>query len=231
MALELPEGRVGYPRMLLSSGARGVFVNLHTKQLNEERLSWSGPPLLVRLATPFIIALTARTIEVHDQALLTHVQTLPLGPGDGRWICTAASAMPPALHDLVYLSQGDNVKLLKIAPVEAQVEALVDAGKYEEALAICDLCSAQALKGGIDVASIHESYAVLLHTRGDYETSIAHFILAETPPAQVCVLFPPLIPQKLPMPPSTLGREPMAAAAQSLSASSLHRAAAALTRF
>ena len=76
VALELPPVSGNQPRMLLSSGSRGVFVNLHTKAPTEERLSWTAPPIMIRLATPFLVALTPRSVEVHDLALLTPVQAV-----------------------------------------------------------------------------------------------------------------------------------------------------------
>ena len=49
VALLLPASPLRGRRVLLSSGAKGVFVNLATRSVvSEERLTWSAPPVHVR---------------------------------------------------------------------------------------------------------------------------------------------------------------------------------------
>ena len=45
IAVELPASPMRPARVLLSSGSRGVFVNLATRTVSEERLTWTSPPL------------------------------------------------------------------------------------------------------------------------------------------------------------------------------------------
>ena len=183
---------------------------------------------MIRLATPFLVALTPRSVEVHDLALLTPVQAVQIGPADSRWLCTGVSngsssgldggrggsgygqagaavdiASASSYVDHLYLSSAESISLLKMQPIEMQVELLVEGKQvrgngapspsslplsriqtlaygnafwthltplyhhpqFEEALAICSLCGAQARKGGIDVPTIHEQFGKLLHVR------------------------------------------------------------------
>jgi hypothetical protein len=140
--VELPATPLRPARVLLSAGSKGVLVNPATRAVGDERIAWSAPPLHVCVATPFLVAATERCLEVHDLGLLRQVQTVALGPADlGRCLCAAASSPgPQALKDLVYLCSKEGMALLKALPIEAQVEALVKANKYEEALSLCDLC-------------------------------------------------------------------------------------------
>jgi len=160
ICLELPATPLAPARVLLSSGSRGVFVNLATRTLGDERISWSAPPLQACIATPFLLAATERTLEVHDLGLLRNVQTAGLGSADlGRCLCAASSAQGPhALKDLVYLCGKEGMALLRVSPLEAQVESLVKANKYEEALSLCDLCP-NAVRRLFDNGTTH-SYAI-----------------------------------------------------------------------
>jgi hypothetical protein len=64
------------PRVLLSTGSRGVLLDVSGRE-QEERLTWTAPPLAVRLsARTFFVAALPGQIEVHDAATLAPVQTL-----------------------------------------------------------------------------------------------------------------------------------------------------------
>ncbi len=76
------------------------------------------------------------------------MQTLPLGADPVRWLSGERGQ--------IYLNGSETVSLLQMVPLEAQVEALVKGGLFEEALALCELCPAQASAGGIDVPAVHE---------------------------------------------------------------------------
>jgi hypothetical protein len=64
------------PRVLLSTGSRGVLLDVSGRE-QEERLTWTAPPLAVRLsARTFFVAALPGQIEVHDAATLAPVQIL-----------------------------------------------------------------------------------------------------------------------------------------------------------
>jgi len=80
--------------------------------------------------------------------------------------------------------------------VESQVEALVDGGQYENALALC-MMSAGSFSG--NAKAIEERYAYALYSRGDFEGASHHWLKAETAPEAVAELFPAIRPLELSM--------------------------------
>ena len=76
----------------------------------------------------------------------------------------------------------------------------MDNSVYEDALALCTLCSAdtsfdrEALNY-VSVADIHRKYAYNIYQRGDYDGAINHFLMAETKFKDVLALFPELFPK------------------------------------
>jgi Vam6/Vps39-like protein vacuolar protein sorting-associated protein 39 len=123
-------------------------------------------------------------------------------------------------------------------PLQFQVDALADAGSYEEALSLCVMCSQDPeLLTGIATASIHERYAHDLLSWGDYEGAVQHFLQAGTPCSAVLALFPALVPSELALPEADTAAAAAAAASASsgavrpLTGAALSRAASALARY
>ncbi|CAM9220581.1 unnamed protein product, partial [Phaeothamnion confervicola] len=227
------------PRVLVSAGARGVLLDLSGQQQREERLTWGAPPLTAAATGPFLAALLPPgRVEVHDLASLAPVQTVDVGGG----ACLATCAVGGGRAELAFVGGVAGVTLLKMVPLEFQVQTLVDAASFEEALSLCDLCRHdKSLLGSVDVASIHERYAYELFTWGDYDGAVTHFLHAETLLTRVVSLFPSLLPPDLPADllhggsgRSGAGGSGGGGGAESsrpLTGTSLSRAAAALTRF
>jgi tetratricopeptide (TPR) repeat protein len=120
-------------------------------------------------------------------------------------------------------------------PLQFQVDALADAGSYEEALSLCVMCSQDPeLLTGIATASIHERYAHDLLSWGDYEGAVGHFLKAGTPCSTVLALFPALVPSELVLPEADTAAAAASASAgvvKPLTGAALSRAASALARY
>jgi tetratricopeptide (TPR) repeat protein len=120
-------------------------------------------------------------------------------------------------------------------PLQFQVDALADAGSYEEALSLCVMCSQDPeLLTGIATASIHERYAHDLLSWGDYEGAVGHFLEAGTPCSTVLALFPALVPSELVLPEADTAAAAASASAgvvRPLTGAALSRAASALARY
>jgi len=57
---------------------------------------------------------------------------------------------------------------LVLAPLEEQVTALVEMGKYEEALRYCGTVTDERAAANLDLEAIHEKYGFLLVSRGSF---------------------------------------------------------------
>jgi hypothetical protein len=121
---------------------------------------------------------------------------------------------------------------------------MVDAGLYEDALNVCALCRQPDVQlKDLDVSRIHEKLGNLLYPlmkcpfyirahaafslfqKGDFEESIASYVLAKTNPSQVIMLFPDFVPNAL------LGSKQSAAKKGKLTGTVLNRAASAIVKF
>jgi len=226
LAIGLPRSSARGPRALVAKEAWGVLVDPESGS-QRETLAWSAAPVAARLALPFLIALLPSKIEVHDVATLALVQTLDVSGA----ACMTGTKLGRRGGETTFVVTERDIHVLKMVPIEAQVETLVQSGAYEEALSLCAICEDKQLLGGIDVQTIHERYAYELFSWGDYESAIAHFLSAETSVAAVVFLFPSLVPADLPT--TGLERPPRerAGKARPLSGASLNRAAVALSRF
>ncbi|CAM9493888.1 unnamed protein product, partial [Scytosiphon promiscuus] len=187
--LPVPASSARGARVLLSSGSRGLLVDLVGRG-HEERLTWSAPPLSVCLSTAFFVAALPRQVEVHDLASLAPLQTFDLSGATCMTTCPVGGGQ----GDLTYVATANSVNLLKLIPIEFQVETLAEAGSYEDALSLCAMCKDMSVLGSVNVLSIHERYAYDLFSWGDYEGAVGHFLVAETPVDHVLSLFPSLAP-------------------------------------
>ncbi|CAM9318128.1 unnamed protein product, partial [Laminaria digitata] len=187
--LPVPTSSARGARVLLSSGSRGLLVDLMGRG-HEERLTWSAPPLSVCLSTAFFVAALPRQVEVHDLASLAPLQTFDLSGAT----CMTACPVGGGRGDLTYVATATSVNMLKLIPIEFQVETLAEAGSYEDALSLCAMCKDMSVLGSVNVLSIHERYAYDLFSWGDYEGAVGHFLTAETPVDHVLSLFPSLAP-------------------------------------
>eukprot|EP00903_Cladosiphon_okamuranus_P017098 g15754.t1 len=231
--LPVPASSARGARVLLSSGSRGLLVDLVGRG-HEERLTWSAPPLSVCLSTAFFVAALPRQVEIHDLASLAPLQAFDLSGSTCMTTCPVGGGR----GDLTYVATANSVNLLKLIPIEFQVESLAEAGSYEDALSLCAMCKDMSVLGSVNVLSIHERYAYDLFSWGDYEGAVGHFLVAETPVDHVLSLFPSLAPPEF-VPPggilqgpntpnkgSTSGETP-----RQLTGVSRSRAASAVMRF
>eukprot|EP00752_Nemacystus_decipiens_P012161 g10780.t1 len=231
--LPVPASSARGARVLLSSGSRGLLVDLVGRG-HEERLTWSAPPLSVCLSTAFFVAALPRQVEVHDLASLAPLQTFDLSGSTCMTTCPVGGGS----GDLTYVATANSVNLLKLIPIEFQVETLAEAGSYEDALSLCAMCKDMSVLGSVNVLSIHERYAYDLFSWGDYEGAVGHFLVAETPVDHVLSLFPSLAPPEFVPPggslqgPNTPNRGSTSGEApRQLTGVSRSRAASAVMRF
>ncbi|CAM9684429.1 unnamed protein product [Pylaiella littoralis] len=232
--LPVPASSARGARVLLSSGSRGLLVDLVGRG-HEERLTWSAPPLSVCLSTAFFVAALPRQVEVHDLASLAPLQTFDLSGATCMTTCPVGGGK----GDLTYVATASSVNLLKLIPIEFQVETLAEAGSYEDALSLCAMCKDMSVLGSVNVLNIHERYAYDLFSWGDYEGAVGHFLVAETPVDHVLSLFPSLAPPEFVPPVGSLqgptnpntGSTPSGEAPRQLTGVSRSRAASAVMRF
>ena len=197
--------------VLLSVGAHGVLVeNARQGRPNvlREKLEWGGVPVAIRKAAPFnLVSLLANfNVEVHDLASLNLLQTLNIIDSLGGTALPSAATLSLALCDVrkgeehLFVSTGEMMATYTMIPVANQIMSLTADGHYEDALDLYNLAPNSAKEGqaGLtlekQIYKIHEMYAHLLHSKGDFDGAMQNFISAKSSPASVLSLLPEFVP-------------------------------------
>ena len=238
IALRLPRmAESGLSRLLLSNGAAGLVFAATGEAgelvVQDERFAWSEPPMDVVAAGPFLLSLNTRCVEVHDATSQHLVQTIAFTHGVAMSVC----GLGRGGGDQVLCATAGSIVGLRMLPLGVQVEELVAAGVYEDALNLCAAVQDKELMGDIDEQGIHERFAHVLYSRGDFEAAVEQYVKARTPPLAVLSLFPALLPPSFDTKAgggsggsggSGLASKSAPAAARALQGAALSRAAAAV---
>jgi hypothetical protein len=221
VGLELPATTLRRNSVILSVGLQGVIIDAGPLSNSagaaaiggpsyEERLEWCAAPQSMNRATPFLLTLLADSVEVHAEATLQSLQRIRLVQrvsGQTLSLATATyttgiaqrdnSAVEESSELLVFFSTGDYIEALKMVPLKQQIGELVGIGACEDALSLCKLSPHPIHLKDVDVAAIHEKFAMMLFQKGDFEGAVSNYIAANTNPLIVLPLFPDLIPTAL----------------------------------
>ena len=212
---DIPAGSRRGTCVLLSVGSHGVLVEnvKHRPGILRERVEWSAAPVAMRTASPFnlVSLLSSQVIEVHDLSSLVVLQTINISfdsPMTGAtlgdvlsWKSAAADSMSLSLYkaskkseEHIIVSSGDKVSAFSMIPIHNQIMSLTADGHYEAALDLYNLSPKEGSVLDVQVNKIHEMYAHLLHSKGDFEGAIRNFIDANGSAATVLSLFPEFVP-------------------------------------
>ncbi len=216
IVLPFPSSSVRGPRLLLTTtGSKGVLVDVEGIE-QEEIIAWSEAPVALQLSAVFLLAALPHEVEIHDCATLLPIQTLDLM---GTAVCMATCMMMGGRGPFGYVGTTSGIQLLKMIPIQFQVEALVDSGNYVEALTLCEMCKThdEQQKDGVSpgrvggsggddsflqntaVESIRERYARDLLLSGDYDGAVYQLLKANVDIQDVVSIFPSLLPPHLPI--------------------------------
>ncbi len=213
--LPFPSSSVRGPRLLLTmTGSKGVLVDVEGIE-QEEIIAWSEAPVALQLSAVFLLAALPHEVVIHDCATLLPIQTLDI---TGTVVCMATCMMMGGRGPFGYIGTTDGIQLLKLIPVQFQVEALVDSGNYVEALTLCEMCKAHDEQRGVvssgrvggsggddsflqntAVDEIRERYARDLLLSGDYDGAVYQILKANVDIQDVISIFPSLLPPHLPI--------------------------------
>jgi hypothetical protein len=233
VCMEMPTSSTRNGYILLSTGLQGIVLDLKGKMNNtitnssyEERMEWASAPISTHIVSPFILSLLQDSVEIHDMISLASLQRIMISAPPNTSMSLCPCSFGSGLEN-AYLSIGDQITFLKMVPISTQVQALVEAGLFEEAINLCSLSPNVGQLADIDIHRIHEKFAVSLFQKGDFEGAITHYIAAETNVTNVIIQFPDLIPTQLH---TALGISSKSKGSK-LSGMILHRAAAAMVQF
>jgi hypothetical protein len=173
---------------------------------SDERLEWSSPPVKLILSRPYIISLLTDNIEIHDMVTLSSLQKIRLTSGPAQTPISNAQDM--TISDLgcgrafLYAVTLEQVNFFKMVPLAVQVESLIQAGLFQEALSIVTVTGNQQLQKeladmNLFLADIYFQYATSLHQKGDFDGAVNNFMKAKAKPSEVISLFPDFVSASL----------------------------------
>ncbi len=249
IVLPFPASSVRGPRLLLTTtGSKGVLVDVQDVE-QEEIITWSDAPVALQLSAVLLLAALPQQVEIHDCATLSPIQTLDL---TGTAVCMTTCMMVGGRGPFGYVGTTSSIQLLKMIPIQFQVEALVGEGNFAEALTLCEMCKThdEQQKDGVSpgrtgisgddtflqniaVESIRERYARGLLLSGDYDGAVSQLLKAYTSLQDVISFFPFLLPPDLPIRLMSVrdGQEEVKSIYFTSDVQKLSRAASALVRF
>ena len=198
VAVVLPTGEI-----LLAQDSTGIFIGLNGKPTRKYGLHWVEPPLALALSYPYILAASARSVDIRCLASdkkaaaqseqLRGVHSLlaqPDSAGYGGKVFVASSGQ----------SGKSQVHLMQPTELLDQVDELVGMLEYAEALTLCDQmkqmppqsmpCRESELE--TKSRSIHRQHGFKLFDSGEFDTAIERFEDAALNPQEVVDLFPEL---------------------------------------
>lgn len=186
--------------VLLATEHAGVLVHAHGQPSRKAALRWDAPPVDAIACAPYLVLLDGQgTLQVYTQRTLRHAQTLPL---PGSRVSGLAAGAAPTAYVLGSASRSHEAQLyeLQAASLEAQLDALANAGEYREALALLDALDTCPDEVAARRPQLHTLVGILAFAQGDYEAAMDEFLQVDLNPAWALALYPPSIAGPLAQP-------------------------------
>jgi hypothetical protein len=202
VAIALPTREV-----LLAQDKVGIFIDSESKQPSRKyALTWQDPPLAVALSYPYVLAASARGIDIRCISKTTRdkcsqrerelcgvhslvTQADAAGYGGSVFVASAAQGGKSQVH------------MFQPVPLMDQVDELVGMEEFTGALALCEEvasfppesmpCAADRLSD--KVKSIQKQFGLKLFDQMDFEQAIDKFEAADLRPQEVVAMFPELV--------------------------------------
>ena len=199
VAVVLPTGE-----MLLAQDSTGIFIGLNGRPTRKYGLHWVEPPLALALSYPYIVAASARSVDIRciandkksaaQSEQLRGVHSLAAQPdaaGYGGKVFIASSRQDGK----------SQVHMLQPTDLLEQVDELVGMEEYAEALALCaqiKLMPPQSMpcrESELETKSrsIHRQHGFKLFDSNNFDQAIERFEAAALHPQEVVDLFPELL--------------------------------------
>eukprot|EP00123_Amoebidium_parasiticum_P004684 comp15977_c0_seq1/m.13392 comp15977_c0_seq1/g.13392 ORF comp15977_c0_seq1/g.13392 comp15977_c0_seq1/m.13392 type:complete len:878 (-) comp15977_c0_seq1:252-2885(-) len=189
--------RVDDFELLLSKDNASIFIGYDGKPTRQFVVQWSDIPTSMDIVSGYCVALLPRCIEVRTLQTHSVVQTLEMKAV--KYIVRAKSTrgsmdiLAPA-----YISVNNNVWMLSPVPLDIQIDYLLEAQEFEEALYL-----AERLEDGphkeerlMQVRHLNAEHLLEQHK---FEEAMNLFIQNDADPKMVIGYYPSLLPEEVKM--------------------------------
>ena len=190
LATQLGEGE-----MLLAKDINTLFIDTDGNSLGRRQIPWSIAPEAVGYSYPYLLALQATkgALEVRNPETLSLLQTISLPSAHQLHVPQPNVSLAHAGKGFLVLSDRC-VWRMKALDYDAQIDALVEQARLDEALSLLGMLEDALLRdkeGRIrDIKIIKAQH---LFDQGRYRDSIDLFTEVSAPPERVIRLYPPFV--------------------------------------
>lgn len=190
LATQLGEGE-----MLLAKDINTLFIDTDANSLGRRQIPWSVAPEAVGYSYPYLLALQATkgTLEVRNPETLSLLQTISLPSAHQLHVPQPTVSLAHAGKGFLVLSDRC-IWRMKALDYDAQIDALVEQGRLDEALSLLGMLEDALLKDKqARVRDIKIIKAQQLFDQRRYRDSIDLFTEVSAPPERVIRMYPPFI--------------------------------------
>ena len=190
LATRLAEGE-----LLLAKDINTHFIDTNGKSLEKRQIPWAVAPEAIGYSYPFILSLnsTKGTLEIRNPESLTLLQSIALPNATQLYIPNPHISLAHAGKGFLVASDRCIWRLDALG-YDAQIEALVEKHRYDEALSLLGLLEDSLLtEKEPRMREIRISKAQELFEHKKYRNSMDLFIQAHAPPERVITLYPTAI--------------------------------------
>ena len=190
LATQLGEGE-----MLLAKDINTMFIDKAANSLGRRQIPWSVAPEAVGYSYPYLLALQATkgTLEVRNPETLSLLQTISLPSAHQLHVPQPNVSLAHAGKGFLVLSDRC-IWGMKTLDYDAQIDALVEQGRLDEALSLLTMLEDALLKDKVGrVRDIKIIKAQQLFDQRRYRDSIDLFTEVSAPPERVICMYPPFI--------------------------------------
>ena len=190
LATQLGEGE-----MLLAKDINTLFIDTDGSSLGRRQVPWSVAPEAVGYSYPYLLALQATkgTLEVRNPETLSLLQTISLPSAHQLHVPQPNVSLAHAGKGFLVLSDRC-VWRMKALDYDAQIDALVEQARLDEALSLLGMLEDALLRDKDGrIRDIKIIKAQQLFDQRRYRDSIDLFTEVSAPPERVIRLYPPFI--------------------------------------
>ena len=190
LATQLGEGE-----MLLAKDINTLFIDTDGNSLGRRQIPWSVAPEAVGYSYPYLLALQATkgTLEVRNPETLSLLQTISLPSAHQLHVPQPNVSLAHAGKGFLVLSDRC-VWRMKALDYDAQIDALVEQARLDEALSLLGMLEDALLRDKDGrIRDIKIIKAQQLFDQRRYRDSIDLFTEVSAPPERVIRLYPPFI--------------------------------------
>ena len=190
LATQLGEGE-----MLLAKDINTLFIDTDGSSLGRRQVPWSVAPEAVGYSYPYLLALQATkgTLEVRNPETLSLLQTISLPSAHQLHVPQPNVSLAHAGKGFLVLNDRC-VWRMKALDYDAQIDALVEQARLDEALSLLGMLEDALLRDKDGrIRDIKIIKAQQLFDQRRYRDSIDLFTEVSAPPERVIRLYPPFI--------------------------------------